>query len=238
MAQHRVILVEGKHPAVEHSQADAQFFTQLAEFVFIVWYKFMQWRIEQADGYRVTFHHPQGIFHVFLYIPEQSIQRFPSFFFCFAHDHLAQLEEGLFASFAVEHMFGTEQPDAFGAELHGMDRVFGCFRVGTHTDLFDLIHQFHQIFIGLVLVDISIHQRHAAFVYETLGSVQSDPVAFLDDYTVLGMEGFVFGVYLDIAATHDAAFTPATGHEGRVRGHAALSGKNGLGLMHTIYVFG
>ncbi len=51
----------------------------------------------------------------------------------------------------------------------------------------------------------------------------------------LGLEVIVFD--LDVGAAHDAALAPASGNQRSVRGHAALGGQNGLGLVHAVDVF-
>ena len=197
----------------------------------------MQRGIEQTDSDRMSFHYRQRIFHVFLHKLEQTVQCFSSFFFRFTYDHFTQLEQGLFTSFSVEHMFCTEEADTFCTEFHGMGGIQRRFRIRTYTDLFEFIHQFHQVFVRLILVDINIHQGHTAFIYGTFSTIQTDPVAFFNNDAVFRLEMFGFSMYFNIAATNDTAFTPSAGYERCVRCHTPFSSKDCLCFMHAIHIF-
>ncbi len=65
---------------------------------------------------------------VVLHEREELGQRSLALLHGLAHDHLAQQEERLVGAFAVEHVLGAEQADAFGAELDGLLRVLRACR--------------------------------------------------------------------------------------------------------------
>ncbi len=207
------------------------------EFDFVVRNKFVQRRIEQADGNRMSCHDRQGFHDVFFDVAVQFVQRGFTFFMAVADDHFTQQEQRLFAVFSIKHVFRTEKSDAGGAETHCLQGICRGFHIGANVHLFHLVHNFHQFAVRCVFIDVDRYQRQCTFVHEACGSVQADPVAFMQHLPVAGTEGAVFNIDLDVVAAHDAAFTPAARNECRVRGHTAFAGQNGFRSMHTFHVF-
>ena len=156
-----------------------------------------------------------------------------SFFKRVAEDHLAEEEEGLFASLAVEHMFGAEEADAFGSVHAGDLGVFGGVGVRADTHGAACVDHFHE---GLEAgVFGGVDHVEGAEVDIAFGAVEGEHVPLVDDFAV-NLDLFVCDV--ESACADDAAFAPSTGDEGGVAGHSTAGGENTGGRAHTFDVFG
>jgi len=131
MAHHRIGFMQTFGAAVEFLNRNTEALRETRAFLRILRHKFMQGRIQQADGDRSSAHGFDGLFNEALDEREQFIQRRAAFFLRVRNDHFAQIEQRLFAVLAVEHVFRAEQSDAFGAELYGLGGVFRRFRIGA-----------------------------------------------------------------------------------------------------------
>ena len=58
---------------------------------------------------------------------------------------LRKEEERLVGAFAVEHVLGAEQADAFGAELQRLLRVLRRVGVRAHAELPETVHPLHEL---------------------------------------------------------------------------------------------
>ncbi len=238
VAEHRVVFAQAFRALGELRLVHAELGAQGGELLRIVRDELVQGRIEEADGDRKSLHHLEGGLEVVLDEYGQLVERPAAFLDGLRHDHLAEQEQRLVAALAVEHVLGAEQADALGPERERLGGVLGRVGVGSDAEHLLLFDELHEIAIGLVVIEVDVHQIEGVLVHEALRPVQRDPFAFPYRHAALGVERFSVGADLEVAAADDAALAPAARHQGRVRGHASLGGENGLRLVHAVHVFG
>ena len=137
---------------VEFFTGNSEALGEFPAFIGIVRNEFVQWRVQRADGDRITVHRGKGLLDVLFCKGEQLVKRGLAFFGRFGGDHFPQQEKRLFRVLAVEHVLGAEQADAFGAERPRARGVVRGFGIGAHADFFYRlaeVHEFHEI--GIVL---------------------------------------------------------------------------------------
>src|SRR5229473_1327531 len=116
----------------------------------------MQWRVDQANYYRVAFagfgiHHSlKDAFEVAALEGEQLVKSFLSLFLALCQDHL--LYDGQ-AFLLHEHMLGATETDALGTKGHGTFGVARIVGIGPHAKPAVLIGPAEQLLqLGLFLI--------------------------------------------------------------------------------------
>jgi len=101
----------------------------------------MEWGVEQPDADRIALHGAEDGLEVAALHGQQLRERLapPGFVLC--HDHLAHGREPVALE---EHVLGTAQAYALGAEVAAPMRVGRRVRVDTHPDVPELIGPFHE----------------------------------------------------------------------------------------------
>lgn len=155
-----------------------------------------------------------------------------------AEYHLAQLGEGNFGVRSVEHVLDTEQADTLGAELHGSLSILGSVGVGAHSETAELVDYAHELDEERVLA--GVHGLDLRSIYDSLGTVEREPVSLLVDLSgVAGeVEGLLGEVDLEGVASHDAALAPSARNESGVGGHTTAGGEDAGGSAHALDVLG
>jgi len=195
----------------------------------------MQRRIQQTNHHRQAIHRFEGGFDILFDKRKQFIESFLPLFQRTGHNHLSQEEQRLFTVLAVEHMFRAEQTNTFGSKLTGPKSIFRRIGIGTDTQFPHFIAQRQKTHQNLVLF-ADIHHRQFSKIHESLGSVEGNPVSFLNDSPV--HKNLLFGgLNLQGSAADNAAFAPAAGHQSRMAGHPAAGCQNGLSCTHAFHIF-
>ena len=234
VTHHRVGLMQFLTPLLDFLDADTQLPGQLLLLIETLRDELMERRIEQTEDDRLAVHNLKGALDSGLDVRLQLGESILALLFGIAKDHLAKLGERRLGIAAVEHMLDTEEADAFGTEGKGALRILRRVRIGTDAQAAVFVHDGHELdeervlgsVLGVDLLTIDI----------TLGTVEAEPVPFLQGLFTEA-DGLGGKVDLHRLAADDAALAPATGDEGRVRGHAAAGGKDTGAGAHTLDVF-
>ena len=151
-------------------------------------------------------------------------------------DHLAEFEEGRLGPFAVEHVLGAHQADAFGPECPGLAGVLRRVGVGPHSQAADLVACFQERHQTRVL-RVRARRRHLAGIDDALRAVQGNPVAFAQG-SIVNREGLGGGIDLQGAGADDTALAPSSGDECGMARHPAAGGQNRRRGAHPFDVLG
>ena len=133
-----------------------------------------------------------------------------------------------------EHMLGTAQADAFGAEAESDFRVMRRIGIGADLQVADSICPAHQT--GEIAGDGGIDGRDGFAVDVAGGTVEGDPVAFAVGAVLQG-EALVLFIHLDLAAAGNTAGAHTTGNNRSVGSHAAAHGQDALCVVHAFDIF-
>ena len=169
------------------SADDADFLRQLRLLGRIVRHKFVQRRIDQADGDRQAVHGLEDSDEVAPLERQKLVESLAARLRRVRQDHFLN---GLLALGALlrlleileEHVLGAAKADAFGAHFASSARILRRIGVGAHAELADLIGPFHQCFVGFGR--LRPHQINLAGVDGAVAAVERDPVAFAHDVAV------------------------------------------------------
>ena len=191
----------------------------------------MQRRIKQTYRHRTFADDLIHLIEIFFQHWTNFIQRFLTSFLIFGKNHLTHHIDAVAFK---EHMLGTAETDALGAEFN---RLFGITRrigIGTNLKTFDLIDPAHEF--TEITGERRRFSRQFAFINCTCGAVQRQRILRRKDFTV---DGKRLGLIVDaqIMSTGDTAFAHAASNDGRMGGHAAASGDNALCGDHATQIF-
>ena len=134
-------------------------------------------------------------------------------------------------------MLRTEKAYALGPEFHGLPSVFWRIGVGSDLKFAHFVDELHQLHIIFIMFDIDIDKRQFTFIDKPFSPVKTYPVSLFYYFAFLGPERLTVISDLDVRTADYTAFSPTARDESRVRGHAALTGEDGLRLVHTVDVF-
>ena len=232
VTHHGVELVQGGDDALQVLHGDVHFLGQSLDVVGLGGQELMERRIQQADGHRATLHGLVDGLEVTLLHGLELLERLLALLQGLGNDHLA---DGGDAVGIKEHVLGTAQANALGAEVHSLLGVLGGVGVGAHLERAVLVSPAHEA--AELTGDGGLGGGDGFAVNVAGGAVDGDPVAFLVD--LAGQLKLLVGlVHLDGAAAGDAAGAHAAGDDGGVRGHAAADGEHALGVVHALDVLG
>ncbi len=236
VTHHRVHLVQALTTLLHFCNADVKVCGQFFLLVLALRNKLVQRRVQKTEHNRLAVHHAEGFLHSGLHERFKLCQGSLALLVGVAENHLAELAQRLLAVAAIEHVLDTEQADTLGAELEGTGGIFRRIGIGADTQLAELVAHGHEL--GEERVLGGVHGFDSAFINQTLGTVQGEPIAFLEGLVdTAKLDGLVGKVNLEGVAAHDAALAPATGHKGGVGGHATALGEDTHGGVHAVDVF-
>ena len=212
--------------------AQVHFLGQFLNVLRISRNELMQGRIEQTDGNRAALHGLIDGLKVSLLNRLQLGKRSFTLLRRLGDDHLAHR---LDAVSLEEHMLGTAQSDALGAEGGSLLCIVRGVGICADLQTAEFISPGHQAVE--IAGDACCSSLDLFAVDIAGGTVDGDPVAFL-----IGLagqfKGLGFLVHLDGAAAGDTAGAHAAGDNSRVRGHAAADGQNTLRVVHALDILG
>ena len=233
VTHHGVGLVEGCNLVDDLVLGHAKILGQLFDFLghVQVGHKLMQRRIQVADGHGTAF---QGLVHgleVTLLHGQNLCQRLFTLLLGVGQDHLAH---GGNTAGLKEHVLGTAKANALCAEGNRLLGIAGRIGIGADHQLARLVGPAHEA--GEIAGDGGFHGGDQAIVHIAGGAVHGDAITLVIDLASDG-DGVVFLIELQVAAANYGRAAHATGNHRSVRGHAAESGQDGLGVIHALDVF-
>ncbi len=233
MTQHGVLLVQGVHLQLDGLEVHAHLVGQHFHVGGLVGQELVQRRIQQAHRHFKPVHGPEDAFEIALLHGLDLGQSHFAGGQVLSQDHLAHFQNAVFAK---EHVLGAAQADALGAELAGLGRIVGCIGVGAHLQPAGRVGPAHDL--GQVwIIQVRRHQGRSAINDRAGGAVDrqhfAGGVALAAD-----AHGAGFCVNHQVTATGHTGLAHATGHHGRVTGHAPTAGQDALGHIHARDVFG
>src|ERR1700680_4962688 len=116
-------------------------------------------------------------------------------------------------------MFGSTQPNAFGAKRARLNRVTGNVRVRAHANLAERLCPAHQ-FLQVSIIGGGLHRIQLALDNPAGGGIERDPVAFMKTWPLCPHLASSF-FYFDIAAPRHTAFSHSASNDSRVTSHAS-----------------
>ncbi len=234
MAEHGVEFVQLGDPGLEPLDRHVELGRQFARLVHRERDELVERRIEKADRHRPAFHGLEDPDEILALVGQDLRERGPALLDGLGHDHLAHRLDALRIE---EHVLGAAEPDALGAEHHRLVRVLGPVRVGADAEPARLVGELHEFLVPLVALGFGRDELLPAEVHDALGAVERDVLPFAHDRAA---DAHLLGARIDVqrAAAHDAALAPATGHQRRVAGHAALRREDRLRGVHAVDILG
>ena len=194
--------------------------------------KFVQRRIEQADGDRQARHHTENPFEIGALFGEQFGERRRPPGAVFGQDHPPHAGD---AAGFKKHVLGAAQPDAFGAETARGAAIGRRFGVGAHLQPAVLVGPFHQQ--PEITRQIRLDGGDFAVHHFAAGAIQGDAFAFMDD-AVADAHGAAGHFDADAAGARHTGAAHAARHHRRMAGHAATRCQDALGGVHAVNIFG
>ena len=230
VAHHGIELVEGVDDVGQMLHGDLHFLGQGFDISGVRGNELMQRGIQKADSDRAALHGLVDSFKVGLLHGLQLAQSLLTLLHRVGNDHLA---DGGNAVGIKEHMLGTAQTNAFGAEVDGLTGVLGGVGIGADLQGAELVGPGHDT--AKLAGDLGLGCVEPLAVDVAGGAVEGDPVTlFVDLAAQLKLPvGFV---HLNGAAAGDAAGTHTTGHNGGVGGHTAANRQDAAGKVHALDV--
>src|SRR4030042_2666524 len=212
VTHHRIGLMQDLTPSFNIFFLYPKRFCKFFHFFLVLWYKFMERRIEKPESNRQSVHSLERCLHVFLDILEKFIKSFAAFGFVSTEDHFAEEEQRLFRSFSVEHMRCTEKSYAFSPEIACNFSVGRCVGVSSYSHLAMFIDDIHELLEPRIFR--CIHQFYSSGIDISFCAVQGKKITFLN-YKVSSAYLCCFCICIHMKGTgsDDTAFTPSAGHE-------------------------
>ena len=227
VAHHRVELMQAGNDVVQLFHADAKVFGQLHNLAFLLRQELVQRRIQQPDGHRAVAHHAVYRFEIFFLIRLDHVERLFALLGRIGEDHPS---DGRNPVFLEEHVLRAAKADTFGAEFHGLSGVARVVGVGSDLQLPDLVRPFHEL--GEIAGNLRLHRFQASLVNPSAAAVERNVVALAEDLITCNERLFFFAD-ADLRTTGHTTLAHASGHHGRMRGHASASRQNTFGGDHT-----
>ena len=230
VTHHGVELVQGSNDILDLLSGLALRLGQLGDLFLGVGDELVERGVQEPDGHGVGLHGLIQRLEVGLLHGQDLCQSGFPLLDGVGADHFP---EGGDTAFLEEHVLGTAQADALGAQLSCPDGVAGGIGVGADMQTAVLVSPAHDAaeFTG----DLRVTGLDDAVIDAAGGAVQTQPVAF-----AVGLarqnELLVFLVHLDLGAAGDAAAAHAAGNDGSVRGHTAADGEDALCRHHALDV--
>ena len=193
----------------------------------------VQRRIEQAHDDRQAVH---GLEHA-VEIARLSLEQVGDGLF--AHGLVLVEDEGLddLLAIAQEHMLGTVEADALGAERAGQLGIGRVVGIGANAQAAELVGPFEDDV--KIAGELGHDQLDRAQNDDARGAVDRDHVAFADDDIGAGDDRlFLLGVDLERLDAAHARRAHAAGDNGGMAGLAAMGGQDALGGDHAGEVVG
>ncbi len=231
MAEHGIEFVKLCGTPLEVLDRDAGVLGQFREFLIPLRQEFMQRRVEQADRAGKPGHGLEDANEIAALCRQQFLQRPRPPRAIVGKDHLAHGQDAVGIE---EHVFGTAQADALGAELAGHAAILRRFGIGAHSHPPVLVGPFHQR--AEVAGELGFDGRHAAGHDLSAGAIERQHIAFVE-CPCADLQAAACHVDGDCRGAGDAGAAHAARHHGRMAGHAAARGEDALGRMHAVNVF-
>ena len=232
MAEHGVDLVDLRRALAQHLEIDARGLGDFGEVFVGIGQKFMERRIEQANGHGQPGHDAEHVDEIVTLHGQQLLQRRAAGGFVVGEDHLAH---GGDAPGLEKHMLGTAQADALGAEI---PRCLGVLRgvgVGAHAHASGVVGPAHE---GLKIVgQFRLDHRRLALHHRAGAAVYGDDIAGQYCYA-RGGETPALEVDVESARAGNTGPSHAARHHRRMAGHAAAAGQDAARRVHAVDVLG
>jgi len=169
-------------------------------------------RVDQPDDHRQAIHDLQDTLEVAALIGQESVQilRPVGVGACHDHPHNHRTADGV-----EEHVLGTAQADAFGAEGTGHLGVARVVRVGIHTQATDLVRPRQEPLQLLFPGEIHVHHLNGPRKDLSRGAIDGEDVPFLD-HAIRDDELGVRFADRDRLGAHHTRQVVATRHHGRM----------------------
>ena len=232
VTHHRVELVERIDDSLDLGNGLALSLGQSLDVGFLGGNELVERRVKETDGNGVAFESFIELLKVALLIRQDLLESYFALFESIGADHLA--ESGDTVAFE-EHVLGTAEADALGAQLAGLLGVGGSIGVGADLESSVLVSPSHDA--AELAGDLSVNGGDDTVIDVTGGAVDGDEVAFDKGLAGEG-ELLVSLVHNDLGAAGYAAGTHAAGNNGSVRGHTAANGQDALSGLHAFDIFG
>ena len=189
-------------------------------------------RIEEADRDGLAVERLEELLEVVLLIGENLRERETALFDRVGADHFAERRD---AALREEHVFRTAKPDTLGAELARLLRVTRRIGVGADFEFAELVGPHHDA--AEFADDGRVYGRDDSVVDVARRAVDREPVALLEGLARKN-ELLVLFVHDDFLAARNAALAHAARDDRRVGSHSSADGKNTLGGLHALDIFG
>jgi len=229
VAEHGVGLVEILDALGDGGGVDTELGGEFALLLLLIGDELVERRVEEADGAGETLHLGEDTNEVIALEGKDLGEGSLATGFVVGENHLT---DGVDLVSFEEHVLSTAEADTFSTEVEGGLGVAGGISVGTDTEALELLAPLEDGFE--VTLDFSLVEREGTLVDETLGTVKSDVVTFLDG---LRTEGAGLAGDGEVRNTSDAGAAHTTSDDSGVRGHTTTSGDETLSGMHTSEIF-
>ena len=210
--------------------------------------KFVEGRVEQADGCRQPVEGAEDPGEILLLVGEQLGHRGLARFLGRREDHLAHRVDAVTFK---EHMLGAAKADALGAEGHRVGDLVRLIRIGANLQLAQFVRPIHELsevavgravgtvegFIDQHLDDFRGRGFHLAGEDLAAGAVDGKEVALAEDARADG-EGALVVIDVEHARAADADLAHLAGDQRRMGADAAARSENAFRREHAANVLG
>ena len=131
-------------------------------------------------------------------------------------------------------MLRPEQADTFRSKASGHFSIRRCVGIGPYTEISKFIHNLHELLE--IWIFRGVHHGQLTRIHIPLGTIKRYGSAFFIGFPI---DDHFFGGCVDMnhTGTHNATFSPATSHKGRVACHATTRGQDPLCGSHAGHIF-
>ncbi len=232
MTEHRVELGELIDLGLYFGKGKSHFLGKLFLSGSLMRYELVQRGIEEADCHSITVHCLEDAFEVCTLHRKKFGKSLAATLFVRRKNHLA---DSLDTVSLEEHMFRTAETDTLGAEMTCLSGVARCVGICAHESLGVFGGKIHDG--AEVTVKFRLGGSHLTFVNVTGGTVERDPVSFME-YLAVHSDSLFFIIHDNLTGTGYTALAHTACHYGCVRCHTAAHCKDTLCHSHTAEVFG
>ncbi len=191
----------------------------------------MERRVDESNDDRITVHGPEESCEVLALVRKEGEGQFLSLFLIIREDHALHDREPLLLE---EHVLGAAEADSSGSVGTGTLRIRGVVGIGPHIELAPIISPSEE-FREPGIVDVRDLRLHHADEHLTGGSVDGEPVSFVDN-DIADAHRPLLEIDVEFGCTDNGRLSELTSNESGVARPSAPRGNDSVGSEHAVHV--
>ena len=231
MTEHRIAFHQFTNTPAQLLFALPQRLCQWRNIIIWMRQKFVQRRVEQANGHGPRTHCFEQGRKIILLHGQQLVERLFASRRIIGQNHFAHPRNALRVE---KHMFGATQANAFRPEAQCAFGIARRFSIGAHAHFAPRIGPAHQR--AKIAGQFSFQSRHGAQHDAPRCAVNGNDIAFFQ-FMLFDLRRLAVIINMQLTGARYTGPPKPTRHHGCMAGHAAARGQNGARRIHAVNIF-